>query len=158
MVSQIYNERQRYIIPTSDSSFNKLFGPELNKKLLIGLLNNFIDDKNIKELEYLDGDVPIPLKSICKMSVDVYCKCTDGSNIIVTIQNFAKPALPNDPIEYTDDYVDSYIEGYLEGLEIGHRIFLREKAAKMLEQGISLETISICTGLTPEEISSLKNS
>lgn len=76
----------------------------------------------------------------------------------MTIQNFAKPALPNDPIEYTDDYVDSYIEGYLEGLEIGHRIFLREKAAKMLEQGISLETISICTGLTPEEISSLKNS
>lgn len=71
MVSQIYNERQRYIIPTSDWGFNKLFGPELNKKLLISLLNKFIDDKNIKELEYLDGDVPIPLKSICKMSVDV---------------------------------------------------------------------------------------
>ncbi len=47
MVSQIYNERQRYIIPTSDWGFKRLFGSELNKGLLIGLLNKFIDDKNI---------------------------------------------------------------------------------------------------------------
>ena len=48
MVSQIYNERQRYIIPTSDWGFKRLFGSELNKGLLIGLLNKIIDDKNIK--------------------------------------------------------------------------------------------------------------
>lgn len=48
-----YNENQRYIIPTSDFGFKRLFGTEMNKDILIGFLNEVIADKVIVGLEYL---------------------------------------------------------------------------------------------------------
>ena len=48
-----YNESQRYIIPTSDWGFKRLFGTEMNKEILIGFLNEVITDRVIVGLEYL---------------------------------------------------------------------------------------------------------
>ena len=101
MVSQIYNERQRYIIPTSDWGFKRLFGSEINKGLLIGLLNKIIDDRVIEDLEYLDRDVLVPVGSVRRMSFDVYCKCTDGSRVIVEMQNYAKTTFMDRALVYT---------------------------------------------------------
>ena len=90
MVQQIYNEGQRYIIPTSDWGFKRLFGSEINKGLLIGLLNRIIDDRVIEDQEYLDRVVFVPVGSVRRMSFDVYCRCKDGSRVIVEMQNYAK--------------------------------------------------------------------
>ncbi len=109
MVSQIYNERQRYIIPTSDWGFKRLFGSEINKGLLIGLLNKIIDDRVIEDLEYLDRDVLVPVGSVRRMSFDVYCKCTDGSRVIVEMQNYAKTAFVERALVYTSA---SILENY----------------------------------------------
>ena len=109
MVSQIYNERQRYIIPTSDWGFKRLFGSEINKGLLIGLLNKIIDDRVIEDLEYLDRDVLVPVGSVRRMSFDVYCRCTDGSRVIVEMQNYAKTAFIDRALVYTSA---SILENY----------------------------------------------
>ncbi|MBR5399762.1 MAG: Rpn family recombination-promoting nuclease/putative transposase [Bacteroidales bacterium] len=109
MVSQIYNERQRYIIPTSDWGFKRLFGSEINKGLLIGLLNKIIDDRVIEDLEYLDRDVLVPVGSVRRMSFDVYCKCTDGSRVIVEMQNYAKTTFVDRALVYTSA---SILENY----------------------------------------------
>lgn len=109
MVSQIYNERQRYIIPTSDWGFKRLFGSEINKGLLISLLNKIIDDRVIEDLEYLDRDVLVPVGSVRRMSFDVYCKCTDGSRVIVEMQNYAKTAFVERALVYTSA---SILENY----------------------------------------------
>ena len=109
MVSQIYNERQRYIIPTSDWGFKRLFGSEINKGLLISLLNKIIDDRVIEDLEYLDRDVLVPVGSVQRMSFDVYCKCTDGSRVIVEMQNYAKTAFVERALVYTSA---SILENY----------------------------------------------
>ena len=109
MVSQIYNERQRYIIPTSDWGFKRLFGSEINKGLLIGLLNKIIDDRVIEDLEYLDRDVMVPVGSVRRMSFDVYCKCTDGSRVIVEMQNYAKTSFIDRALVYTSA---SILENY----------------------------------------------
>ncbi len=109
MVAQIYNESQRYIIPTSDWGFKRLFGSEINKGLLISLLNKIIDDKVIEDLEYLDRDVMVPVGSVRRMSFDVYCKCTDGSRVIVEMQNYAKTTFVDRALVYTSA---SILENY----------------------------------------------
>ena len=55
-----YSENQRYIIPTSDWGFKRLFGTEMNKDLLIGFLNEVITDRVIVGLEYLNTEVILP--------------------------------------------------------------------------------------------------
>ena len=109
MVAQIYNESQRYIIPTSDWGFKRLFGSEINKGLLISLLNKIIDDKVIEDLEYLDRDVMVPVGSVRRMSFDVYCKCTDGSRVIMEMQNYAKNTFVDRALVYTSA---SILENY----------------------------------------------
>ena len=109
MVQQIYNEGQRYIIPTSDWGFKRLFGSEINKGLLIGLLNRIIDDREIEDLEYLDRDVFVPVGSVRRMSFDVYCRCKDGSRVIVEMQNYAKTTFVERALVYTSA---SILENY----------------------------------------------
>ena len=109
MVQQIYNEGQRYIIPTSDWGFKRLFGSEINKGLLIGLLNRIIDDRVIEDLVYLDRDVFVPVGSVRRMSFDVYCKCKDGSRVIVEMQNYAKTSFVERALVYTSA---SILENY----------------------------------------------
>ena len=109
MVQQIYNEGQRYIIPTSDWGFKRLFGSEINKGLLIGLLNRIIDDRVIEDLEYLDRDVFVPVGSVRRMSFDVYCRCADGSRVIVEMQNYAKTSFVERTLVYTSA---SILENY----------------------------------------------
>lgn len=90
-----YREGQRYIIPTSDWGFKRLFGTEMNKNLLIGFLNRVIDDRTIETVEYLNTEPLLPFAKVLEMRFDVYCKCTDGSRVIVEMQNYVRPAFVN---------------------------------------------------------------
>jgi predicted transposase/invertase (TIGR01784 family) len=105
-----YREGQRYIIPTSDWGFKRLFGTEMNKNLLIGFLNRVIDDRTIETVEYLNTEPILPLSKSLKMSFDVYCKCTDGSRIIVEMQNYVRSEFVSRAQLYTST---ALIERYL---------------------------------------------
>ena len=119
MGPQIYRDGQRFIIPTSDWGFKRLFGSEMNKGLLIGLLNKIIDDKVIEDLEYLDRDIILPVGDVRKMSFDVYCKCADGSRIIVEMQNYAKSSFVDRALVYSSA---SIIENYTLSKAKGYRV------------------------------------
>jgi len=104
-----YRENQRYIIPTYDWGFKRLFGTEMNKDILIGLLNRLLPEENILDVTYLNTEVILPvgrnrnarkLFDIRKGVVDVYCKCQDDRRIIVEMQNWAKPAFVDRAIVY----------------------------------------------------------
>ena len=106
-----FNENQTFINPTTDWGFKRLFANEMNKGLLIGFLNKIIQGPPIKDLEYINSEIQLPApKGMHRLHFDVYCKCSDGSRIIVEMQNYARKAFINRALLYTaasiiDDYV-----------------------------------------------------
>ena len=78
-------ELPKYFRPSSDVGFKKIYATEGNESELIKLLNSIIDDKDITEVTLLN-----PVHAINNDTTavfDVYCKCEDGSRIIVEMQN-----------------------------------------------------------------------
>ena len=107
----IYEEGKRYIIPTSDWGFKRLFATEDNKDLLIGLLNRVIEGPEIEDLEYMDRELQLPIASpYGAVLFDVYCRCCDGSRIIVEMQNYASTRFLDRAIVYT---AASILEGFI---------------------------------------------
>ena len=105
-----YSENQRYIIPTSDWGFKRLFATEMNKDLLIGFLNEVITDRVIVELEYLNSEVILPSTKKRRVVFDVYCRCEDGARIIVEMQNCVTESFMDRSLVYS---ASSIIENYL---------------------------------------------
>ncbi len=105
-----YNENQRYIIPTSDWGFKRLFGTEMNKGILIGFLNEVITDRVIVELEYLNTEVILPSTKKRRVVFDVYCRCEDDTRIIVEMQNCVTESFMDRSLVYS---ASSIIENYL---------------------------------------------
>ena len=118
-IKERYSEGQRYIIPTSDWGFKRLFGSEMNKELLIGLLNRIIDDREIESVTYLDNEPLLPMKQARDLRFDIYCKCKDGSRVIVEMQNYARPSFLDRAQVYTSA---SILEGYNYSRTKGYRI------------------------------------
>lgn len=108
-IKERYAEGQRYIIPTSDWGFKRLFGSEMNKDLLIGLLNRIIDDRKIESVTYLNNEPLVPMKQTREMRFDIYCECKDGSRVIVEMQNYARPSFLDRAQIYTSA---SILESY----------------------------------------------
>ena len=79
--------RGRYIIPFSDWGFKELFGTDPNKDLLIRLLNELLPGRHIVDVEFLPDDIRVPLSTTGQISLDIYCRCLDGTRIIVEMQN-----------------------------------------------------------------------
>ena len=78
----------RYINPYTDFGFKKLFGTEMNKDLLISLLNAlFHGHEVVRDVTYLNGehfgDSLLDRKAI----FDVYCENEQGEKFIVEMQN-----------------------------------------------------------------------
>ncbi len=97
-----YKEGQRFIVPTSDWGFKHLFATERNKDLLIGLLNKIIDGLNVIDLEYLDREMPFILPADHKtLRFDVFCRCDDGSHVIVEMQYCARRNFIDRALVYT---------------------------------------------------------
>ena len=87
-------EKTKYLNPTNDVSFKKLFGTEEHKPLLISFLNSILGlegKRRIKEIELLSKD-QAPLIRETKSSV-LDIKCTDQRQLqyIVEMQNKTVP-------------------------------------------------------------------
>lgn len=77
----------RYINLMFDLGFKRVFGKEANKDILITFLNEFIEDRQILDLEYLNVEKEGISCESKKSYFDVQCKTADGSTIIVEVQN-----------------------------------------------------------------------
>jgi len=109
----------RYLDPTNDVSFRKLFGTEEHKYLLISFLNSILDlkeERKIKQVELLPKDQAPLIKETKASILDV--KCTDERNIqyIVEMQNKKVPGF----IKRTQFYV---AHSYVTQLPSGSKYF-----------------------------------
>lgn len=88
MVAKKEIKDPKYVIPTSDIGFHWVFCKEGNEDLVIQLLNACIDEKEIVSFEWLNPEHTVNADTSFRF--DLYCKCTDGSRIIVECQNMTK--------------------------------------------------------------------
>lgn len=99
----------RYLDPTNDIAFKKLFGTECHKPLLISFLNAILSlegHRRIKQVDFLTKDQAPLIKESKTSILDV--KCTDERNVqyIVEMQNRKVPGF----IKRTQFYVaHSYV-------------------------------------------------
>ena len=79
----VEQKRERYVNPYTDFGFKKLFGTELNKELLISLLNALFDrsaqqspgepKQVVKDLKYLPTE-KLEAFGMRRAVFDVYCE------------------------------------------------------------------------------------
>ena len=107
----------RYLDPTNDYSFRKLFGIEEHKPLLISFLNSIFaldESKKIREVEFLAKDQVPPLKETKATILDIKCTDKEGTEYIVEMQNKKIPGF----IKRTQFYVaHSYVTQLPSGSE-----------------------------------------
>jgi predicted transposase/invertase (TIGR01784 family) len=99
----------RYLDPTNDIAFKKLFGIEQHKPLLVSFLNAILSlegSRRIKNVEFLTKE-QIPLIKEAKTTIlDIKCTDESGKQYIVEIQNRKQPSF----IKRTQFYVaHSYV-------------------------------------------------
>ena len=91
----VEQKRERYVNPYTDFGFKKLFGTELNKELLISLLNALFDRSAqqspneprqvVKDLKYLPTE-KLEAFGMRRAVFDVYCEGENGEKFIVEMQ------------------------------------------------------------------------
>lgn len=78
----------KYIKPTTDFGFKKLFGTELNKDLLMSFLNALFEgEKEISDVRYLDKEFLGAHREDRRAILDIYCEDVNGEKFIVEMQN-----------------------------------------------------------------------
>lgn len=79
---------ERYINPFTDFGFKLLFGTPANKEFLITFLNSLFDNNpHIVDISYNNTEIFGPSPDDRKAVYDLYCETSDGTHIIVEMQN-----------------------------------------------------------------------
>ncbi|NER19329.1 MAG: Rpn family recombination-promoting nuclease/putative transposase [Symploca sp. SIO1C2] len=86
-VKNRYPNQERYINLLTDFGFNRLFGTELNKEILINFLNVMLPSQHtVKDVSYRNnenlGNTPLVRTAI----FDIYCESQSGEKFIVELQ------------------------------------------------------------------------
>ena len=81
-------KQTRFINPSTDFGFKKLFGTEFNKDLLIDFLNQVLGEREqIEDLTYLNSEKQGSTQLDRKSIFDLYCENERGEKFIVEVQN-----------------------------------------------------------------------
>jgi predicted transposase/invertase (TIGR01784 family) len=92
----------KYIKPTTDFGFKKLFGTELNKDLLISFLNALFEgEKEISDVRYLDKEFLGAHREDRRAILDIYCEDVNGEKFIVEMQNVYQQFYADSSIYYS---------------------------------------------------------
>ena len=101
---------QKYVNPYTDFGFKKLFGTELNKDLLISLLNALFDRSSqfspgepkqvVKDLRYLPTE-KIASYGERRAVFDVYCEGENGEKFIVEMQKASQDFFKDRSVFYS---------------------------------------------------------
>lgn len=83
----MYGTRSKYISLTTDFSFKRVFGTEVNKDLLLSFLNGvFAGRKEIKDLHYNKNEHVGDIDSIGGVIFDLTCTASDGEQFAIEVQ------------------------------------------------------------------------
>ena len=104
------NRHERYVNPYTDFGFKKLFGTELNKGLLISLLNALFDRSAqqspdeprqvVKDLRYLPTE-KMDAYGLRRAVFDVYCEGENGEKFIVEMQKASQDFFKDRSVFYS---------------------------------------------------------
>ena len=101
-MNKIRIKKPKYIDPTSDFGFKKLFGDEVNKDLLIDFLNSILPDEyQIEDLTFNKNDHQFDSEEARRVIFDIYCKAKSGEFFIIEMQKAYQDYFMNRAIFYT---------------------------------------------------------
>ena len=96
----------KYINPFTDIGFKRIFGQELSKPLLIDFLNNLlVGEREIVDITFLDKEQPGEFADDRSLIYDIFCRTSDGEQIIVEMQNREQPFFKKRSIYYTAEAI-----------------------------------------------------
>ena len=76
----------RFCDPTCDFAFKRIFGSELYKDATIGFINSILTDRVIRDVKFMNVEIPGLTEDDRKSCVDVLCTGDDGSTFIIEMQ------------------------------------------------------------------------
>ena len=179
----VEQKHERYVNPYTDFGFKKLFGTELNKDLLISLLNALFDRSAqqspdeprqvVKDLKYLPTE-KLEAFGMRRAVFDVYCEGENGEKFIVEMQKASQDFFRDRSVFYSaqaeiarfsPDETRIYEESLKHYRDIrnvvnsaerrGRDEANRENARRMKAKGYAAEDIAEITGLAKEDINAL---
>ena len=96
----------KYINPFTDVGFKRIFGQEFSKPLLIDFLNNLlVGEREIVDITFLDKEQPGEFADDRSLIYDIFCRTSDGEQIIVEMQNREQPFFKKRSIYYTAEAI-----------------------------------------------------
>ena len=96
----------KYINPFTDIGFKMLFGQELSKILLIDFLNNLLKgERKIKDITFLDKELPAEFVEDRSLIYDILCETSNGDKIIVEMQNRGQSFFKKRSIYYVSEAI-----------------------------------------------------
>ena len=96
----------KFINPFTDMGFERIFGQEFSKPLLLDFLNNLLKgERHIVDLRFLDKEQPAEYVGDRSLIYDIYCETDNGDKIIVEMQNRDQPYFKNRSIYYISEAI-----------------------------------------------------
>ncbi len=80
---------KKYLNPKNDAAFKRIFGKDKNKDILITMLNAVLKNqlhKPIKQIEFVNPQLPPEIAGSKQSTVDVLCRDKDGCKYIIEMQ------------------------------------------------------------------------
>lgn len=91
----------RFLNPFTDVGFKKMFGQEVHKDLLISFLNALLaGERVIRDIQYLDKEIPPDFEGDRGTIFDIYCTAENGDHFIVEMQNNAQDVFADRALYY----------------------------------------------------------
>ena len=95
-----------FINPFTDIGFKRIFGQEFSKPLLLDFLNNLlVGERKIKNIIFLDKELPKDIADERSIIYDVLCETETGEKIIVEMQNQRQPFFKQRSIFYASEAI-----------------------------------------------------
>ena len=76
----------RFCDPTVDFAFHRIFGSEQYKDATIGFVNSMLPDRKIRDVEFLNVEIPGFTADDRKSCVDILCRGNDDSTFVIEMQ------------------------------------------------------------------------
>ena len=119
--------RKKYAELLCDFMFNRLFGSEANKDVLISFLNTILEDVEIVEVDFIPTEHHGMTEDDRKVIFDIACKCKSGASFIIEMQKGYQKYFKERALYYTTypinkqgrDAHDLHIKRKSEGVEEG---------------------------------------
>jgi len=103
-------KENRYINPTTDFGFKRIFGQEANKDILIAFLNSLLPEKHqIADLSFFNTEQNPPRQDVYAAILDLHCVTPSGERFIVEMQRKSEAYFVDRSLYYTASAITNMV-------------------------------------------------